>query len=584
MKLRSFFKRDPVFYLCSLILSLWLAAALNAAEIKIDRPLKVGVWENRPLVYHHPIDGAAGLFPGIVGYVAEREGWQVDYVKGVFFDLMDRLKKGKIDILVSTAVTRDRKKELLFNREDIFTNWGVVLVAEDSETASLMDLNNKTVAAMKGAVYTDSAGGIRTLANQFGINAVFRDTKSYRDAMEAVARGDADAAVVNRIVAERQARDFGLKQSGVIFQPMEIRMAFPKAGQFSSLLIQQFDKHMAELRAKPDSFYHKALARAQGSNKKDLQTARYYKWLSYGLILAAGVGGLLLVWSLTLRKMVSQRTGELSRTNESLVEEISERERAEAEREQLNTALVEKNAELEQVVYVASHDLRSPLVNIDGYSRELAYSISDMKEMLDSGSHGKAAEALAPILDEEIPEALSFIRTSTAKMDTLLAGLLRLSRSGREALNIKRLDMDNLVDKVVASTEFRIKEAGVRVEAEPLPDCLADEIQVDQVFSNLLDNALKCLDPERPGKIRITGREEGQGCVYCVEDNGIGIDPNHFNKIFEIFHQLDPARNKGEGLGLTIVKRILTRLDGSIRVESEPGRGSRFYVILPMER
>jgi len=267
----------------------------------------------------------------------------------------------------------------------------------------------------------------------------------------------------------------------------------------------------------------------------------------------------------------------INNLNHSMIE----REKAREELARLNVDLKVKNEELEQVVYVASHDLRSPLVNIDGYSRELEYSIKDLRSTLSDKSLDNVLDELAPIIDEDIPEALRFIHTSTSKMETLLAGLLRLSRSGRAALKIESLDINQIIAKVITSTEFQIKKIGVKVIAEDLPPCQGDAIQMDQVFSNLIENALKCLDTNRPGVIRISGKIVDDQSVYCVEDNGIGIDVNHMDKIFEIFHQLDPAQNKGEGLGLTIVKRILTRLEGSIRVESTIGLGSRFYISMP---
>jgi len=261
--------------------------------------------------------------------------------------------------------------------------------------------------------------------------------------------------------------------------------------------------------------------------------------------------------------------------------DITALKKSEKKLARLNVDLKAKNEELEQVVYVASHDLRSPLVNIDGYGKELEYSIKDLRNILSDKSLDTVLNELTPILDEDIPEALRFIRTSTAKMDTLLSGLLRLSRSGRAALKIESLDMNQIISKVIDSTEFQIKEAGVEVIADDLPPCQGDAIQMDQVFSNLLENTLKCLKVNRPGRVRISGIVIDGQSVYCVEDNGIGIDVNHIDKIFEIFHQLDPGQNKGEGLGLTIVKRILTRLEGSIRVESTIGLGSRFYISMP---
>ncbi|MDM8535668.1 ATP-binding protein [Desulfobacterales bacterium HSG17] len=261
--------------------------------------------------------------------------------------------------------------------------------------------------------------------------------------------------------------------------------------------------------------------------------------------------------------------------------DITDLKQSEEKLARLNVDLKAKNEELEQVVFVASHDLRSPLVNIDGYSRELEYSINELRNTLSANSFVNILNELAPILEDDIPEALRFIRTSTAKMDTLIAGLLRLSRSGRAALNIESLDMNQIISKVIDSTEFKTKKIGAEIISDVLPPCQGDAIQLDQIFSNLLDNALKCLDSKRPGMIRISGEVVDGQSVYCVEDNGIGIDVNHMDKIFEIFHQLDPANNKGEGLGLTIVKRILSRLEGSIRVESTIDLGSRFYITMP---
>jgi signal transduction histidine kinase len=140
--------------------------------------------------------------------------------------------------------------------------------------------------------------------------------------------------------------------------------------------------------------------------------------------------------------------------------------------------------------------------------------------------------------------------------------------------------MNKLMAEVVASFEFQVKESGVKIRVEELPPCYGDETQINQVFSNLLDNALKFLDPDRPGMIRISGKAEKGRVTYCVEDNGIGIADKDREQIFEIFRRLDPDAGIGEGLGLTIVRKILDRHSGKVWVESEPGKGSRFFVSL----
>ena len=262
--------------------------------------------------------------------------------------------------------------------------------------------------------------------------------------------------------------------------------------------------------------------------------------------------------------------------------DITERKRTERARARLNAQLEAKNKELEQIVYVTSHDLRSPLVNIDGYGKELEYAIDDLRSALGSDkTPTEALEAADQLLAQDITDALRFIRTSTSKMDALLVGLLTLSRSGRAALTIDSLDMNDLMANVIEASKFQIKEAGAVLDIGDLPPCKGDAVQVNQVFSNLIGNALQYLDPERPGAIRISGRVEGERSVYCVKDNGIGIAPAHRQNIFEIFHRLDPAKSMGEGLGLTIVQQVLGRLWGKIWVESKLGEGSRFYVALP---
>ncbi len=262
--------------------------------------------------------------------------------------------------------------------------------------------------------------------------------------------------------------------------------------------------------------------------------------------------------------------------------DITERKHAERERERLLIELAEKTRELEQIVYVASHDLRSPLVNIQGFTRELDTSFKQVYEILKSKAVPSAVKKkIAPLLDADIPDAFQYILASSSKMDSLLSGLLRLSRLGRDALNVKQLDMSKLIAEVMTSFEFQIKESGVTIRVEELPPCCGDETQINQVFSNLLDNALKFLDADRPGIIRISGEEKEGRVTYCVEDNGIGIVDKDRERIFEIFCRLDPDAGIGEGLGLTIVRKILNQHGGKVWVESEPGKGSRFIVSLP---
>lgn len=263
--------------------------------------------------------------------------------------------------------------------------------------------------------------------------------------------------------------------------------------------------------------------------------------------------------------------------------DVTQRKADEAELQRAAAALAEKNKELETIVYTVSHDLRSPLVNVQGFGRQLNKACEAIREALKTA--GPAGTIPAAVLQKPvettIPQALRFINAGVAKMDSLLNGLLRYSRLGRVVLAVRPLDMNQMLAEIIAAMKFQLDEAKAEVRVNPLPACLGDSIHTSQVFANLLDNALKYRHPARPPRVTVSGRVENGIATYTIADNGIGIPPEHQAKIFEIFHRLDPDASQGEGLGLTIAQRVLERQQGKIWVDGAEGAGSTFYISLP---
>jgi signal transduction histidine kinase len=255
----------------------------------------------------------------------------------------------------------------------------------------------------------------------------------------------------------------------------------------------------------------------------------------------------------------------------------------EQQREGLVKTLKFKNKELQDIVYITSHDLRSPLVNILGFGGELAENCKDLAGLLAEQSNGiDKSKELDGIIKNEIPESLRFITSSAGKMSNLLDGLLQISRVGTVEINHESIDMSNLIGEVLAGVEHKIKENSITVTVDPLVNCIADADMLHNIFTNLVGNAIKYFDPKRPGEITISAEVKNGMSVYCVSDNGMGIEKDYQEKVFDLFHRLNPDDVVGgEGLGLTIVTRTLNRLDGNIRVESEFGKGSKFFISLP---
>ena len=249
------------------------------------------------------------------------------------------------------------------------------------------------------------------------------------------------------------------------------------------------------------------------------------------------------------------------------------------------TALLsEANEEIQRFVYIVSHDLRSPLVNIMGFASELDVwrkqifvRLGVLRAQVGGEQNGESDEAL----HSDVEEALSFIKSSIAKMDRLIGALLKLSREGQRQFQPQFIDMSQLLRSTLEALAHQAQDVNAKISIGELPTITSDRLALEQVFSNLMDNAVKYLRVGVPGSIEVRATESDGAITYEVHDNGRGIDAKDRERIFDLFRRSGIQDRPGDGIGLAHTRALVRRLGGSINVESEPNRGSVFKVTLP---
>jgi signal transduction histidine kinase len=258
--------------------------------------------------------------------------------------------------------------------------------------------------------------------------------------------------------------------------------------------------------------------------------------------------------------------------------------------------LREANNEIQRFAYIVSHDLRSPLVNIMGFTSELEELRADIfKRIAVLGRAGAASPAPGGAgeieleldaedkqLSQDYSEALGFIKSSIAKMDRLITAILNLTREGRREFEPVRIDTRDLIEGIVATVAHQAAEAEARIHIEPLPNIVSDRLALEQIFSNLIDNALKYLKPGVPGAISVRGRTKLGFAIFEITDNGRGIDPKDHQRIFDLFRRAGTQDKPGQGIGLAHVRALVRRLGGTMSVSSELHSGSTFTITLPI--
>ncbi|MCW5691432.1 MAG: CHASE3 domain-containing protein [Pseudolabrys sp.] len=301
----------------------------------------------------------------------------------------------------------------------------------------------------------------------------------------------------------------------------------------------------------------------------------------FGAALIVAIGGLSVMLVQRNYRRAEAARSELAATNSNLERIVAYR----------TEDLTEANEEIQRFAYIVSHDLRSPLVNIMGFTSELEALRQDIfneigqlrGQILELNGAAQPAEAEGAVdqLGADFDEAIGFIKTSIGNMDRLINAVLKLSREGRRQFHPESVDMDKLIASLVETVTHRAAELEATLRVGDLPSVETDPLAAQQIFSNLIDNALKYGRNDEKLQIEIRGHLTATHAIYEVQDNGRGIDRADFQRVFELFRRAGKQDRPGEGIGLAHVRALVRRLGGTMGLTSELGKGSTFTVTLP---
>jgi signal transduction histidine kinase len=277
-----------------------------------------------------------------------------------------------------------------------------------------------------------------------------------------------------------------------------------------------------------------------------------------------------------LARAFNHMADELQRTQASLDARNRELEQFSARLATVNEDLRDRQREVDDFLYVLSHDLRAPLINIQGFSKRLQGSMEAV-----AASLAEAPEATKHLA--RMGESLRFVHLGVTKIDQLIARLLEIARLTTRPDAREWVDMHAVATDVLGACRFQLEERGIEAAVDPLPRVFGDPVQLNQVLTNLIDNAIKYMGDRPTKRIAVGCTQDGDRYRFAVSDTGPGIAPKDRDKVFRMFTRLDPGATQGEGIGLAAVRAIVNRHGGRIWVESTPDVGSTFYFTLPQQ-
>lgn len=507
------------------------------------RDVKVALTELRPSLFTDDQGKPAGFFVDIIEDIAAEKGWNIIWVRGSLSESWSRLESGEIDLLPGVATTPEREKLYDFNHEPALSVWSQVYARPGSGINSILDIDGKQVAILKGDI---NGNAFRDYARKFNINVTYIEKDTPVELFSATAAGEADALVVFNIAGLEDARKYGLSATPVMFNPTPLGFAVQK-GKNQDLL-PVIDQYIAEGKGNPSSAYSQAMQEWFGI--KAGSGIPVYIW--WGLVTIAAIAVLFVIMSAVLRRQVRKKTAELSRQNEELQAAYEQLTATEEELrknyQDLNRseqALIQARKRLSLLNRLTIQEVQSGIFTLSGYF-ELATA---------AGCSEKAQEYLGK--GKGIVRTVGDSINSAKKYQNL-----GISQPQWQDVNYVLLNALSHLD--FSRISRTIELGGLEIYADPL---------LEDVFVSLFQNALT--RGQEVAEVTIRYRQDQKNITVLFLDNGTGIPAGEKEQIFEWEYK------GSSGTSLFLAREILAITGISLAETGAPGTGVQFEIIVP---
>jgi signal transduction histidine kinase/CheY-like chemotaxis protein len=508
-------------------------------------PVKVGVYENHPKIFVDNDGNPDGIFVDVLEAIARNENLEIEYVPGEWSELIDMLGKGEIDVLPDVAFTEERDSLFRLNTISVLDSWIEIFTTRKTHIHSVLDLEAKRIGVLRGSIQEEYLKEF--IAESYKIAFEIVSFSDYEGSVTALKNHDIDVIIANRFFYFSELFDDEIVPTGIILKLSELFFAF--RGDIDPNLVNLFDKNLAFFKNNPESEYY-ASFHSWFKIKRSTAIPKRLIWLN------AIIGAILLIvtaFALLLRYEVRAKTKILRLQNEEL---IIARDKAE-ESDRLKTVFLQN----------MSHEIRTPMNGILGFLGLIKNN---------------------ELNTEDKNKYINIVNRSGERLLNTINNIIEISKieSNQIALNYSKINISELLNFYQNFFKHQAGEKGLLLElsqqiASEKSIVESDKYLLDSILINLISNAIKFTDK---GKVEFGCYLKENTINFYVKDTGMGIPSDRLEAIFDRFVQgdLDITRpHEGSGLGLSIVKAYVEKLDGKIWVESFAGKGSTFFFKIP---